>query len=146
MYKCEIVLLEQREACDWGMSPKLAHTQLGLSAGPRRCRGWGLKASADECGAGWGVPRDGSRAQLVSSQPLLHAGSLASVLPCPDGAAWIASGGDIKQENVATDLVGFYRELTQCVGAGMTQKVPVGRLDGWAWRLALCAEQKQGSM
>lgn len=55
-------------------------------------------------------------------------------------------GGDIKQENVATDLVGFYRELTQCVGAGMTQKVPVGRLDGWAWRLALCAEQKQGSM
>jgi len=38
----------------------------------------------------------------------------------------------VKQENIATDLVDFYRELIQCLGAGMTQKVLIGRFDKWA--------------
>lgn len=66
--------------------------------------------------------------------------------PAQMGQHGLLRGGCKAGGNVATDLVGYYRELIQCGGAGMTQKVPVGRLDGWAWRLALCAEQKQGSM
>lgn len=36
------------------------------------------------------------------------------------------------QDNIATDLVDFYREFVQCLGAGVTQKVLVGRFDKWA--------------
>ena len=38
---------------------------------------------------------------------------------------------DVKHDNIAADLVDFCRELIQCLGAGMTQKVLVGRFDKW---------------
>jgi len=53
---------------------------------------------------------------------------------------------DVKQEDGATDLVGFCRDLVRCLGAGMTQKVFVGGFDKWARRLALYVQQRQGSM
>lgn len=41
-------------------------------------------------------------------------------------------GRDVKQDNIATDLVDFYREIILFPGAGVTQVELAGRFDKWA--------------
>lgn len=50
----------------------------------------------------------------------------------------------MKQDNTATDLVDFYRELIQCLGAGMTHKLLVGRFDKWAVETGTVCEAEAG--
>lgn len=58
--------------------------------------------------------------------------SFASILHCPGSCNGLVLRRDVKQDNIATDLVDFCREITPCPRAGVTQVELGGRFDKWA--------------